>query len=567
MSQVLISALMNKIIPAFGWMLIHSLWEGLLFGIITGAVLMLTKRSNAAYRYNLVLVLFVAFIVSCLFTFTYELTLHSSVTLRHLIPGGSGAIVPDLVFGNICGLKHIVKTFTRYFEANEPLVVMIWFIVFLFKSIKMLTCLAYNHKVRTYKVVAPSTFWAEKVTLFSKKLKIEKVVELLQSGYVKVPVVVGHLKPVILIPVGLLAGLPAEQVEAILLHELAHIRRNDYFVNFLQNITETVFFFNPGLLWISSILREERENCCDDIALEQTQNKVGFVQALISFKEHELYGSAYNIAFPGKKNYLLRRASRIMSNKNMTFGLGEKIFFVGSIFLLSILLTAASVVRIKATTRTGSARRHASITAVATQKAIVITSIHISKTIKTEISYARAKAGMKMRNGVAGIERTSEPAKPTSSILQTPVSDQQNVSDQERARQDQIQALKDEAQAKIDQDQALRDQAQALKDQQQARVDQEHAKREQSEQRSNNNHQVEVNREQANQQQQRLNQLQALRNQQQAERNQQQVELNRVQSKKNEEQAARNQEQARLNQIQDRKNQEQAMKNKASVQE
>ena len=110
------------------------------------------------------------------------------------------------------------------------------------------------------------------------------------------PVVIGHLKPVILIPLGCLAGLPADQVEAILLHELAHIRRSDYFVNFLQNITESIFFFNPGLLWISSLIKEERENCCDDIALEQTKNKRGLVQALISFKEQELYGSGSALA-------------------------------------------------------------------------------------------------------------------------------------------------------------------------------------------------------------------------------------------------------------------------------
>jgi bla regulator protein BlaR1 len=334
------STIADKIVPAFGWMLIHSLWEGLLFAIIAGTVLMLAKKAGAALRYNIVLVLFAAFVVTCAFTFILELDRASATALKPLIPGGDGALVPALFFGNIHSIKQLVKIFTDYFAANEPLVVMVWFVFFLFKSVKMYACLVYNQQIRNRQVVEPSAFWQQKASIFAEKLQLKRAVKLLQSGYIKMPVVVGHLKPVILIPIGLMASLPVEQVEAILLHELAHIRRNDYFVNFLQNIAEAVFFFNPGLLWISSLLREERENCCDDIALAQTQNKVGFVQALISFKEHELYGSAYAVAFPGKKNYLLRRVSRIIGNKNMAFGFGERIFLVGSIIIFSVFVTA-----------------------------------------------------------------------------------------------------------------------------------------------------------------------------------------------------------------------------------
>ena len=92
---------------------------------------------------------------------------------------------------------------------------------------------------------------------------------LLESSLAGVPVVVGYCA-VILMPVGLLTGLPAGQIEAILLHELAHIRRRDYLVNLLQTFVEGLLFYHPAVWWISAVIRAEREHCCDD-AVVSTQ--------------------------------------------------------------------------------------------------------------------------------------------------------------------------------------------------------------------------------------------------------------------------------------------------------
>jgi bla regulator protein BlaR1 len=584
MIPVLISTITDKVIPAFGWMLIHSLWEGLLFAIITGAVLMLAKKAGAAVRYNIVLVLFAAFIGICAFTFILELDRASATTLKPLIPGGDGTLVPALFFGNIHSIKQFVKIFTDYFAANEPLVVMVWFVFFLFKSVKMFACLVYNQQIRHRQVIEPSEFWAGKVVAFAEKLQIKRAVKLLQSGYIKMPVVVGHLKPVILIPIGLMAGLPFEQVEAILLHELAHIRRNDYFVNFLQNIAEAVFFFNPGLLWISSLLREERENCCDDIALAQTQNKVGFVQALISFKEHELYGSDYAVAFPGKKNYLLRRVSRIISNKNMAFGFGERIFLVGSILIFSVFVTAASVAQIKEYAKIEVVKAK---TVLVVQQKAAMENDAIVKALKTEIKHARIKARQKMRNGISSIREKIGAMAAISTIVpavaaEPPVNNMQELSEKDQGEKDKVQARSEQEQGRIDQLQAIKDQQQALKDQAQAKIDQAEALKDQAQARIDRvqakterripkeKDQIKPDKTQEqitrNEEQVRLNQMQVNKNHDQAVRNEQQARLNKIQEKKNEQQAVRNEEQARLNQIQEKKNEEQAVKNNVSVQ-
>ena len=479
---VFIGTTMDKLIPAFSWMLIHSLWQGLLLSIIAGAVLMLTKKSSAAYRYNLALVLFLAFIGICLATFIWEWNSGSAQTIVPPIAGNIGDHVSSLFF-NVHDVKQLIGTFTAYFSNNAPLILMIWLVFFLFKSVKMIACLVYNQRIRSRDIFEPSVFWADKVAVFSAKLQIKKTVRLLQSGYIKMPVVIGHLKPIILIPVGLLAGLPAEQVEAILLHELAHIRRNDYFINFLQNITEAVFFFNPGLLWISSLLREERENCCDDMALAQTHDKRGFVQALISFKEHELYGSKYATAFPGKKNYLMRRVTRILDNKHKTIGVGEKLFLMAGILMIGTLITAATVTQIKEHATAVFVKADTTITTIIKQSDPVANQIAAVK-IKLSPPPVHMQGRKKMMSGIVNIAEPQESlaaadAEIASPNPPVPPNNQQAITDKREAERQQLQALKDQEQAQRDQLQAKRDQEQALRDQAQARLDQIQAKRDQ----------------------------------------------------------------------------------------
>jgi len=568
----------HRFIQAFSWMLIHSLWQGLLLAIITALILVFTKRAKASLRYNLVFIQFLLFVLACIFTFAWE---WNKVPLRNIMPSLAGitGAKASLPFNlSAAGIRAFAQSCIHYFSANAPMVVLLWFIMFLFRSIRMMGSVLYIHQAKRRYIYSPPQYWKDRVSALSKKLQLHKAVTLLESGYVKMPLVVGHLKPVILIPVGMLAGLPAEQVEAVLLHELAHIRRHDYFVNLLQAITETVFFFNPGLLWISSLLRDERENCCDDIALAQTKNKTGFVQALISFKEHALYGSNYAVAFPGKKNHLLNRVSRILNNQNKTLAPAEKVFFMMGIVLLSLIITTAAIARMHVAEYVASKIKHT----------VVYESVNITKTENTAPVAKVSHIIHPAKAVTAAIPVPTEPAiaQPTQ---QVPVTEKEksdsdtrqevnNRSDtreqQEDAKRDQVQAahdqeqaLRDQEQARKDQAQALVDQAQAKKDQAQAIKDREEAKRDQ--QAALNEQQAERNKEQVkrNQEQDRLNAIQAQRNAQQALRNDEQAKRNAKQELINREQATRNEEQGKRNELQVKKRQQQTQKNQVSVQE
>jgi beta-lactamase regulating signal transducer with metallopeptidase domain len=506
-------------------MLVHSLWQGLVFTIITGVVMLVTKKSSAQVRYTAVSVLFFLFIAVCGATFiTAFFNSHTSASAQGTAMAASG----------LNGIQLAFKIFSGYFSANASLIVLGWFIVFCAKCVRMATSLAYSHRVKHYKTHQPPIFWKNKIAALSNGLRIKKAIRLLESEIVKLPVVIGHFKPIVFIPLGLLNSMPAGEMEAVLLHELAHIRRNDYFVNFIQVIAENIFFFNPALLWMSSLLREERENCCDDVALAETKSKKQFIQALISFKEHALHVNSYTTAFPAKKNQLLLRVTRIVKSENKTLNTAEKIFFMASFIVLALLTIAVSNGQGVAGEKKGSVniKQTAAITTEdkiqpaidaafkPMQNAEDLVEAKEEQSAQNdnpaaflETKQAKAAAAEQMKLAMADNktlalvnEDAQEDEKGSTDAQQAELDRQQALKDKARADEDRIQADKDRQQADEDRKQADADRLQAEEDQKQAMRDQEQAKREQA---------------------------QAIRDQQQADIDRIQAEKGRTEARKN----------------------------------
>ncbi len=327
----------DRLIQAACWTLLHSLWQGLLLAFVTGIVMVLSKRSSAALRYNLLSVIFMLFICTVCFTFYRQVSPDAGYAGTTVSPGlanyPDGIHSPAANTGAGRSLQSYVSVFTDYFNTHASLIVTIWFIVFMARCIKILSGLVNVQRLMHYKTNAPSEYWQERISELARQLQINRAVSLLESAIVKVPVVVGFLKPTILVPLGLLANLSPGQVESILIHELAHIRRKDYVFNLLQRFIDILFFFNPTVLWISSLIRNERENCCDDVAITETKSKKQFVQALVSFYEYNKPDSGYAMQFAGRKNRLVNRVKRIVNNNNQTLNSVEKIVLAASLFV------------------------------------------------------------------------------------------------------------------------------------------------------------------------------------------------------------------------------------------
>jgi hypothetical protein len=127
-----------------------------------------------------------------------------------------------------------------------------------------------------------------------------------------VPIVVGYVRPIILLPVSLVTDIPTCQLEAILAHELAHVRRHDFVVNLLQTLVETVFFYHPAVWWLSCQMRAEREHCCDDLVVDELGNRLEYGRALLAIEEHRGRGRLTTLALGATDGSLLSRVRRIV---------------------------------------------------------------------------------------------------------------------------------------------------------------------------------------------------------------------------------------------------------------
>ncbi len=326
----------NETVKALGWTFFHSLWIGLLAAVFAGLIILLTRRSSARLRYQLLNVVLICFVSACVVTFFLQGGSGSASGINGDTVGSTVFTTDTLqVNETITSSKSFIAVFTDYFNANADYLVFAWAIFFLLHSIKLITGLAGVSRLRHYKTELPNEEWLYKLKELSMRLGISQSVALLESRLIKVPVAIGVLKPVILVPLGLLSKLPPDQVETILLHELAHIRRQDYLVNIFQRMAEAVFFFNPALRWLCSLIRQEREACCDDIVVSATGQKIHYLEALVAFQEYATEAPEYAMAIRDKKNYLLSRVQRLLTRENKKLNIMEKIALLSGLILFT----------------------------------------------------------------------------------------------------------------------------------------------------------------------------------------------------------------------------------------
>ncbi|HWD90249.1 MAG TPA: M56 family metallopeptidase [Mucilaginibacter sp.] len=314
--------------------LLHSLWQGLVLAALTGLVIVATKRSRPAARYRLLVAFLSLFTLAFIYTLILEL---NSPAVSVAAVGKQG---PSIT------LSDLLNYFLAYLQEHAGFIVAIWLMVICLKSARLIFGLYSLERLRTKKVGRLDPQWENRITQMAETFGIKQTVSLLESGIAKVPLVIGYLKPVILIPVGLVNALGPQEVEAILLHEMAHISRRDYLVNLLQSFVETLFFFNPAVLWLSSLIRAERENCCDDIAVDHTRNKAGYIRALVHFEEYQLLAPGYVQALTGK-NGMLQRMQRMTANHNRSL---NKLEVAG---LSLLLLVSGLIIAAKPADRSG----------------------------------------------------------------------------------------------------------------------------------------------------------------------------------------------------------------------
>ncbi|WGQ09535.1 M56 family metallopeptidase [Pedobacter gandavensis] len=340
--------------------LLHSLWQGLILALLTAAVLVFTHKSSASVRYNLLISCLILFSVSVFASFIYEWqsadaavdtgVVTAADRLANAFPWSSGTLPAQDSVGNdsIAAVQQPwvwLQQALSFFNSYASTIVLLWLLVIAAKSVQLFAGLYSIKRIRQTKISSAGPYWENRVQQLAIQFGIYKMVAIVQSGLVNVPMVVGYFKPLILIPIGLLNNLSKEEVDAILCHELAHVKRRDYLVNILQSFMELLFFFNPAVSWLSGLIREERESCCDDLAVLNTNNnKAGYISALVSCEEFQMNKPVYAMAISGDSNQLVKRVKRMVSNDHPTLNKMEKSILAVSLLAVVTFSMAFSTV-------------------------------------------------------------------------------------------------------------------------------------------------------------------------------------------------------------------------------
>jgi len=322
-------------VERLGWALVHFLWQGVAIAALYAAArTRLASRASSQGRYLLACATLLLMTAAPIATWQWlrpidpaaaEVTRTATIPNFTSIPATAVAALPPPV-------RAVVPAAKR--PDFLPWVVALWMLgsfVFLIRLLGGWAAAAGAHATTSRRASAE---WQQTLDCLAARLLISRPARLLVSAWVEAPCVVGWLRPVVLIPVGALAGLPAGHLESLLLHELAHIRRHDYLVNMLQSVVEALLFYHPAVWWISGQIRAEREACCDDVAVHQTGDTLSYACALADLES--LRPSRLRTAVAANGASLADRVARLLGeSRPATSGGAAPAIATGAILLIA----------------------------------------------------------------------------------------------------------------------------------------------------------------------------------------------------------------------------------------
>jgi beta-lactamase regulating signal transducer with metallopeptidase domain len=317
---------------ALAWTLVHSLWQGGIIALVLGFALAGLYRKSAEVRYLTSVTAFFGIFAAAGITF-FTLFEHQSDFSAHQNPAA-----PMYIFAQIEEISQDnISVFSNYFAEHLPALLTFWYVGVSFLLLRFLTAYAYTKRIKNYRTNLCELSVRNLADRIAYDLGLESRMSVLESPLIDMPMVIGAVKPVILLPLGIVNGLSPKEIENILAHEIAHIKRHDYLVNLVQSLGEILLFFNPFVWWISKIIRQERENCCDDLAVGYTGDSLGYAKSLAAVEEMRQVRLA--VAFGGQKRTLLNRVKRIIENPrreaSFTDGILTAFVMTGLILLVS----------------------------------------------------------------------------------------------------------------------------------------------------------------------------------------------------------------------------------------
>jgi uncharacterized protein (TIGR03435 family) len=292
---------MNAVwVSDLGWTLIHFLWQGTtIAGLYSIARIFATKPRT---RYLLACAALSLLVAAPVGTFINTVKPAGLSSAHHIPPSvrSEWSTTPAAPIATSASLP----------VAAMPWIVIVWCTGAGLLSLRLIFESVFARRLKSAPAWPVPQEWSPRLHQLAARIGVSSHISFRISTRTPVACVIGWLRPVILLPVGMLAGLRADQVEAVLAHEIAHIRRHDYLVNLLQRLAEAVLFYHPAVWWISREIRREREHCCDDIAVAVTGDAILYAEALADLETSR--ASLRHAALAATDGSLADRLSRLL---------------------------------------------------------------------------------------------------------------------------------------------------------------------------------------------------------------------------------------------------------------
>ncbi|MEP7323559.1 MAG: M56 family metallopeptidase [Saprospiraceae bacterium] len=330
----------QDLLHAWIWALMHSIWIGLVLAFIYYSYLNIFHSASARTKYNIGMALFLLIPVGCMIAF--GISLRNQMNTQAL---GLSAIHPGtLVYVNNSSSFNTATSGTSLGQSITPYIpsiFFVWCIGVLLLSLRMIIGYREINLLRKQSTIIQDN---ELKSLFDKLIQaseIKKVILFASSAKIEMPITLGHIRPIILLPVSLINQLNPQETYAILAHELAHILRKDYLQNLIISMSEILFFFHPSVWWFASTIKSIREQCCDDIALRLGAERMALSKALVTLEDQNrapLFAMAFS-----HKNQLLHRIQRLFETRTtneFTMSRGQAPILICSLAILWLLGSA-----------------------------------------------------------------------------------------------------------------------------------------------------------------------------------------------------------------------------------
>ena len=341
-----ISATTTLLAQTLAWSLLHSLWQGLLLYVALYVLFKALPDLGSRIKYYLTLSAFSALFIWFAATWVSQYQQLNSIV----------AYSPTHIINYTIPIATAIPTLSTTVPAPSPLhyalislnqCIPYIIVLYLLGLVVMMFRFSMNiiqlKALRTRGLTQPGAQLLTMIENWQAKLGIFRPVQLFISDRINVPMMLGSLKPIILLPIATINNLSTEQVEAILLHELAHIRRHDYLLNIFQTIVETILFFNPFVWLLSRIIRREREECCDELVVTHTTNPLPYATALAMLENNRTNPNQLSLAATGNKNQLLNRIKKIMTMKKKNPGYSQPAIIVAAIIAISLSIAVITI--------------------------------------------------------------------------------------------------------------------------------------------------------------------------------------------------------------------------------